>query len=255
MARPRQKSSTASIEDRIVDVTDAEKYVKILAYGRNGHGKTRFAATAPNCLVIDINQRGTQSARNIKGVKVFHVKSWEDIGHIYWYLKEGQHAFESVALDTISDLQRMAMSQALGEEVEKDPNKDPQMPSKREWGKVAEMMRPTLLNFRNLDMHVIMLAQQRTIGDEEAGEAVEHVPDLSNASRGVAMGACGVMGRIYQAQYEVLNKKTNKRTARWETRMLVGPHDEYATKDRTGNLGRIIRQPTVPMIIEALNQG
>jgi hypothetical protein len=36
----------------------------------------------------------------------------------------------------------------------------------------------------------------------------------------------------------------------WEDRLLVGPSEEFDTKDRTNALGEVVRNPTLPQIIQ-----
>lgn len=249
--RTRKRLTPAQIEKRIVPISRADPYVKLMVYGRNGTGKTRFAASAPDVLLIDINEKGTKSARHIKGPKVYRVSHWEDMADIFWYLKAGEHPYKSVAIDTLTQMQSLCMRFVLREEADRDPTKDPSMPGRREWGKMGELMKPLLMSYRNLPMHVIFTAQERTFGDDDEGGIVEHVPDMSPGPRGAAMGAVDVIGRLYQS--EVKTKGAKGRSSKWETRMLVGPHAAYVTKDRTGNLGRIVRNPNVPDIIHASN--
>jgi len=237
------------VRKRIVSVREAEPYVKLLVYGRNGAGKTRLAASGPAPLVVDINEKGTKSVRNYPGVKVFHVAKWEDLTYLFWFLHEGDHQYETVVLDTLTGLQNLCMKHVLKEGVDRDPNRDPAMPAQRDWGKMSELIKPLLLNYRNLPMHVVFTAQERLVGDDDGNQ--EHTPDLSASIRAVACGSVDIIGRIYQAQVRQVNKRTKKEVKAWETRLLVGPHDEYTTKDRTGNLGRILTQPTMEKIIDA----
>lgn len=248
MARKRKrKLKSAQVADRIVGVDEANPWVRILVYGRNGKGKTRFAASAPKVLIIDINEKGTRSARDFKDAKVVHVENWYDIAAIYWYLKKGDHPFQSVAIDTLTAMQALCMDQVLYEGYERDSTKDPKTPSKRDWGTTGTMMGEELLKFRNLPMNVIFTAQERVTGDPEEGEPLLVTVDLPAGARGKALGAVEVIGRMYKK--EVKNKKTRK--SKWEFRMLVGDHEDYDTKDRTYSLGRILREPTVPKVIAA----
>lgn len=239
----------AAIAKRIVSVDEADPYVKILVYGRNGMGKTRFASTAANCLIVDIHEEGTRSAKG-SGAKKFSVEKWADIGDIYWYLKAGNHPYEAVALDTLTAMNRLCLNMVMGEAEDRDPNREIGMPDRRSYGRAGELMRNQLLAFRNLPMHVIFTAQERVISDEDGDEPVLHTPDLPAGSRGIAMGSVGIIGRIYQQQVKIRNKKTKAITERWEVRMLVGPHDTFDTKDRTGALGNVLRNPTLAAIIE-----
>jgi len=255
MARKNRSREEAieRVEQRIVDVREAEPFVKILVYGRNGQGKTRFAATAPSPLVVDINEKGTRSVRGYKGVRVFPVRNWEDLTHVYWFLRQGNHEYESVILDSVTAASQLCMTQVLKEGFDRDPNRDPKLPAQRDWGKVSELMKGILLNYRNLPMHVVFTTQERVMGDDD-DEFQEHVPDLSKAIRGIACGSVEVIGRIYQKEVRSVDKKTKKEKVGWEPRMLVGPHEAYVTKDRTGILPRVVRNPTVPKIIEAAFQ-
>jgi AAA domain len=240
----------AKIKKRIVPVSKAQPYVRVLLYGRNGQGKTRIACTAPKPLVLDMNEEGTQSVRNYPDVEVLHCKKWADVVFAYWMLREGDHPYESVVLDTLTGMQGLGIRQVLRESEDRDPTKDPKVMSMREWGKLAEIMKEQILNFRNLPMHVIYTAQQRTIDDPDT-EAREIVPDLSPGSRGPSTSAVGIIGHVFQKEVRAVDRKTKKEVSRWETRLLVGPHEEYTTKDRTGALGRVVRKPTIPMMIEA----
>lgn len=117
-------------------------------------------------------------------------------------------------------------------------------------------MRAQLLAFRNLPMHVIFLAQERVVNDEDTDEPVLHTPDLPAGSRGAAMGSVSFLGRIFSQEVKVRNKKTKEITTRWEDRLLIGPHEEFDTKDRTNSLGGptgVMRNPTMPKIIAANN--
>lgn len=250
MASPPKRKAIEYVEEHIVDVSEAEPHLKVLVYGRNGQGKTRFACTAPKCLVIDIQEKGTMSVRKYKGVRVFKARNWQDVVWAYWYLKAGNHDYESVVIDTLTGMQNICMVQVLKESEDRDPLKDPKTASQRDWGKLAQLMKEQMLNFRNLPMHVIFTAQERTVDDPDE-ETTERVPDLSPGSRATATACVGIIGRIYKKEVRATSK--GKEVRGWETRLLVGPHDEYTTKDRTGVLGRIMREPTIPKILQAMD--
>jgi hypothetical protein len=97
-------------------------------------------------------------------------------------------------------------------------------------------------------MHGIFLSQERSTDNEE-GEN-ERVPDLSPGSRGTLMAAVDVIGRMFQREVRAVNKKSGKEVKRWETFMLVGPHETYPTGSRL-DLPRILRNPTMQMFINA----
>lgn len=249
--RSKSKSTAISyVEKRIVPVSDADPYGKFLLYGRNGKGKTRTAATAPKVLFIDINEKGTKSIKK-SGHNVFPASRWADITYAYWYLREADHDFESFAIDTVTGMQNLCMKQVLRDAEDRDPNRDPSMPDMRAWGKVNELMKPLIMDFRNLPMHCIFIAQERLVGERDEEAITEHVPDLSPGSRGPLMAAVDVIGRVFQKEVRYGDKKAKKEKVKVETRMLVGHHEEFITKDRTGTLPRVVRNPNLSDIINS----
>ena len=249
MARrpPSRDEGIRRFKGGIQKVSEVESPVKILAYSRNKVGKTTFAATAPKCLIIDIDEEGTRSVKHTKAfVRV--VRRWEDIGFAYWYLKAGKHPFQSVAIDTVTAMQEVCMRMVMNEAEDRDPNREHGMPDKRVYGRAGKLMSAQMLAFRNLPLNVIFLAQERVTNDEDTGEAIWHGPDLPNSSRGTLLGCVGVTGRLYKREVKVKGRKGNPK---FEVRMLVGPHEEFETGDRTRALPHILRNPTIPKIVEA----
>lgn len=251
----RQRKGAVWVKDNIIPVSDATPYVRALLYGKNGKGKTRIAATAPKPLLLDINEEGTTSIRHFDGVKVLPIKTWEQLDWAYWYLREAKHGFESVILDTLTQAAKLCMNQVLDLAEDRDPNRPPKTPAQRDWGAVTQMMKEPIFNFRNLPMNVIFVCQERVDrganSDEDEGGEIRPrvVPDLSPAIRGDALAAVDITGRVYRRGRRVGRGK--KERLIWETRMLVGDDEMYETKDRTYQLGRIVREPTVPMMLEA----
>lgn len=249
-AKTRDVEAIKQAVKRIRPVNEIGPYAKVLVYGRNGSGKTRFAATAPEVLIIDINEQGTRSARNTKA-KVFEAQRWEDIGNMYWYLASGKHPYKSVALDTLTAMQAVAMDFVLDEAEDRDPNREKRMPDKRTYGRAGKLMEGMILAYRNLPMHVVFTAQEREIKDDDTGEVMLHTADLPNSSRGAALGAAGIVGRLFTKEVRV--KKQGKVIKKWSDHLLVGPHEAFDTKDRTNELDRVVRNPTMSLILDAWN--
>jgi phage nucleotide-binding protein len=245
----------AKIRKKIVHVSDANPQCKVLVYGRSGHGKTRFAASGPKTIILDVNEKGTRSVRSYNA-HMIPIDSWEELTFAYWMLKEGSHKFETVVIDTLTQVQYLCMRHVLREAEDRDPNRPASMPRRQDWGQLGELMKPLILNFRNLPMNVVFVCQERVdkSADEDEEVTNRRVPDLSPSVRGIAMASVEVMGRIYKRKVRSVGKdKTGKKKekATWQTRMLVGPHEDYETKDRTGALGTIIIEPTMEMVIRA----
>lgn len=249
-------SAISKFEKGIVPVADAQPYAKVLIYGKNGKRKTRTAANSGlRTLIIDVNEEGTRSIASYANCDVRTIKRWEEFVWAYWYLKEGTHDYEVVIIDTLTQVQKICMRRVLNQAEDRDPNRPPNTPERRQWNQMTETLRPYIYDFRNLPMHVVFVCQERldkgSDEDEDSEVRARYVPDLSPGLRGDAMSAVGVMGRMFVRQVRTGKKKGQKEKITWEPRMLVGDHDDYETKDRTKQLGYITRKPSMKKIIEA----
>lgn len=268
--RPQKKSKSVKLEQaekaeaRIVDVGDTEDFLKMLVYGRGGMGKTSFGASGAKLagmktLMIDFNEQGTVSIKRHPNTKVFRVEYWDELDWIYWYLKVKKHDFKVVVLDTVSSMAVLGMKWVLGDEVSRDGSRDPLMPDKRHWGKLGELMKTQIWNFRNLPMHVIFTAHERTQIDEDEDEniTVEVVPSISPAPRETLIGAVHIVGRLYTRPVTKIDKKTKKKKESTEYRILIGPDEKYVSKIRIDPAlpvqpPRIVRNPNLPYFLNAI---
>lgn len=241
----RRRRGQTDIGERVRSVDDVGDFAKALVFAENKVGKTTFAASAPKCLIVDINEEGTRSVKGKKtGAQYINVTDWNEIPEVYWWLRDNLKRFESVSLDTVTAMVNLAMQYAL-DQRRKSSQQKIQTPDQRAWGVVKDLMMPQLLQFRNLPLHVILTAQEKRWMDDD-GDLEAIVPDIPGASLGIAMGAVGVVGRLSKAK----PKTREARKRPWPRVLLVGDHDIIKTGDRVG-LPRVIRNPTMQHIINA----
>lgn len=248
MARPTKKvSKEEKLKKAAARIKPAGTFthLKMLVYGQNGKGKTRLGASGPRkVLIIDCNEKGSLSIRNFEGVEVFPIEVWSDIDLAYWYLHSGNHEYDTVVIDTVTSLAALCMKFVLGDESSRDPTRDPNMPDKRHWGKVGELMKTQILQFRNLPMHVVFLAQEKRGFAEDDDEAPEVFPEVSPSIRTTLTAAVDIIGRVYVrevSEKQKVNGKT-KTVSKPEYRMHIGPSERYVTKDRSeSGLPSVIR--------------
>lgn len=249
----RAKASSADVARavaRISPVSDIKPFLKVCVYGRNKVGKTRFATdSGRKTLLIDCNERGYDSVRHLKNVMKYDLGRWEDLDPIYWYLRGGKHDYEVVVIDTITMLAVIGMKFVLKEDSERDFNRDPMTPDKRSWGKLGEHMKETIIRFRNLPMHVVFTAQEKTTTseDEDGGVVNEVHPELSPAPRSTLLSAVGIIGRIYTREVEKDDKKTMQR------RMLLGTHPKYVAGCRYEELKYVEINPTLGKFLDKID--
>lgn len=231
-----------AIARKITPAGEYDEYVKALVYGPNNAGKTRFGATAPRALILDID-RGTRSARG-SGARAVLIDTWEEFADAYWLLRSGKHKYESVVVDGATSLQSLCMEFVLAEKERRDPTVERGQPDKRNYGRTARLMTGMLIAYRNLPMHVVFTAKDRIIREEDTNLVQEVTVDLPAGSRGALMDSVGIIGYMKPK----LIKSGGKR--RWVDQMYTGRHAVFRTKDRTNKLG-LMTQPTMAQVIEA----
>lgn len=250
--RTRDPARIRAIAKRTQSVDKASPWAKVFVFGDNGTGKTRFAASGPRAYIIDTNEQGTLSARGT-GADVLEADGWEDIADAYWYMhaqaRSSKRRYDTVAIDGLPGMHRMSMDYVTDEAERRNPDRPSKQADKRDYYRAGSLMGGLLLAFRNLPMHVVFTSTVRTIRDNDTNEIVSITPDLPGGVRGVALGACGVMGPLIPQK---VKSRRNGRTRRsWADTMTVGPHEVYPTKDRTNQLGPVIIRPTMTKVISA----
>ena len=267
MAPPRRRAAKPPVAEMDKIRTRVEKKIhraseyplnlSVVVYGRPKVGKTRFCATAPKVLIIDCDEKGTDSTRDDTDPEAIRVTTWSEINDIYWYLQSGEHNFESVAIDTVSGLQTLAMNFVLGDEAARDASRDPDQPSQRIYQKVTQLMKVQITNFRNLPLNVIFTAHTRTREQGEGEEDITYVtgPNLSPATQSHLLGAVGLIG--YMLKREVVVKQGTRRRKIRRVRMLIGPSDRFETGVRYSALSDLphIDNPNFSDMLEVIKQG
>jgi phage nucleotide-binding protein len=246
-----------AVAKEIRPVSENSDRLTMVIYGRNGTGKTTFACSSGlKTLVIDCNEKGTQSVRKLTNVDKFVLGNFERLDWVYWYLRAGNHPYQVVVIDTVTMLAMMCMKYILKDDADRDIGRDPMMPDKRHWGKLGEMIKDAIIKFRNLSehpthpVHVIFTAQEKTTynEDDEDGETkVETHPELSPSPRSTLLSAVAIIGRLYTREVELPNGRKEQ-----ERRMLLGTHPKYVSKNRYEELRRIERKPTLKVFIDRI---
>lgn len=231
----KRKVTTNAPPVQITEVSELPSLLAALIYGRSGTGKTTIASTFPKpLLLLDIREKGFDSISNVKGVDIAQLTTWNEFEEVYWYLKTGDTKYKTIVVDQISQLQDLAILQAM-----KDDGKELDAPiSKRNWGQGAGLMKTWLLNYRDLidiGINVLFLAHDRST--DGGGEGDDDQLDPSVGARvmpsvaSFVNGAVKIIGNSFIR--ETFSIVGNKRQRRVEYAMRIGPHASYTTKTRS----------------------
>lgn len=238
-------------------------FLNILIYGQSGTGKTVLSGSADavpemrRVLFIDI-EGGTESLRSTyPEVETVRVATWKDMQKVYNELHQGSHGFSTVVLDSLTEIQKFNMY-AIMEKVyaEKgDTGKvDPDVPSMREWGKNLEQIRRFVRAFRDLRMHTIFTALEKTEKDDRTGQ-IFIKPSLSGKMADEVAAFLDIVMYYYVKDIQEGEETLTKRL------LLTRKTSKHIAKDRSGKLPVVIEDPTMdklyrlmyPVPMEATN--
>lgn len=112
--------------------------VKVLVYGVSGAGKTTLISTLPNPIVLSA-EAGLLSISG-SNIPYIEINSIEDLGEAYSWVVEHKKEYETICLDSISEIGEVVLSS------EKKKSKDP----RQAYGALQEQMGDLIRAFRDL---------------------------------------------------------------------------------------------------------
>lgn len=176
MTTTREIISPTNFAGLPIKKTEAVKHrtINMLVYGEAGVGKTWLAGSCQavpsmrNVLYIDAEAGRTTLDTEWPGIPTINATKWNDYIEIWAALAAGGHDYQTVVLDSISEILEHCKDQVMIE-MKSDPeneSRDADIPSIREWGKILVRMLRLIRRFRDLEMNVIYIAhaEQVTVG-------------------------------------------------------------------------------------------
>lgn len=230
-------------------------------YGRSGTGKTTVASTFPGpILLLDVKDAGDDSLTGLEHIQVMDVSTWDEFEIAYWWLKRNPKRFKTLVIDTMSQLQQLAIKKIL-EDKGKDPEKAGEWGAmtKQDWGTVASLMKAWIISLRDLPMQVVFIAQDRTFNtgeeDEAQGLDPEVGPGLSPSIAKHLNAAVHLLANTFirkrSVRVKVKDPAKGKPPYRDEDRieycLRIGPNPVYITKIRKAkaiSLPSVVVDPT-----------
>ena len=242
-----------------------KKPKRLLFYARNKKGKTRlsYSATELGKLLYLDPEVGTEELPD--DAEIWPINKWEDMDEAFKFLKSGQHDYEWVCVDGLTRISNMALRFVMGQQEERDLDRQPGMVQQRDYGKAGELMKGMLFNFHTLPMGIIYTAQERqeTAGEfDEADIDVEQpevrwVPDLPKGVRSAVNAIVNAIGRVYTVKIDHPTKEGVTITQR---RLWIGSSEAFDTGIRSKVKGSaqipdFIKNPTIAKVLEVMETG
>jgi len=216
-----------TIAERITKPSAALNTIVATIYGRGGVGKTTLLGTMPGRgLVIDVPQveGGTLVlADKADRIDVLLCTAWKDFRDVYNYLRDEDHGYKWVAIDSITAAQTLAKRKTVNDRDQVAI--DPHTITMQDWGKIGELDATLYYSFSSLPLHVIFTAQEK-LKDQDDGTR-EYQPDISPASLAALQPRQMLIGRLYTREVDSPNGPVIER------RLRVQPHARAIAKVRT----------------------
>lgn len=224
----------------------------MVIHGESGAGKTYLANTAPGPRLFIDAEGGTKFLQsemvgwNVKDepptvgddtTVVVTIKNFSDLAKVYAWLQSGKHCFRSVILDSLTELQKRCFDNISGNEA----------PDQRAWGEVLRKMEGLVRSFRDLtlpnghegiDAVIIVCGSQ-----SKEGVIRPHVQGQLGLTLPYFMDIVGYLGVTQDEEGQLMR------------RLLVAPLPGYVAKDRSGQLGVHVDNPTISGILDTLRGG
>jgi hypothetical protein len=231
---------------QIEKVEERSPNFNLMIYGRSGVGKTYLAATAiavqemRRVLFIDV-EGGTMTLRKtMSDVELVRVTTWKSVQDVYNELCAGGHGFNTVILDSLTEIQKFNMSQIMQNLVDSGKEQDADVPSLREWGKNLEQTRRFVRAFRDLPVNVIFTALEREDKDR-MGRPIR-LPSLS-----------GKMAQEVAAFLDIVLYYAVKEVDGEQVRVLQSAATESTVaKDRSGMLPPAMVNPDMATLYDLI---
>jgi hypothetical protein len=231
---------------QIQKVSDQDPFLNLMIYGNSGVGKTRLAGSASlveqlqPVLFIDI-EGGTTSIRDIyPDVELVRVKTWKQMQKVYDDLHTS-NPYKTIVLDSLTEIQKFSMGQIMLEVVTKEPDRDPDVPSVREWGKNGEQTRRLVRAFRDMPCNTIFTALAVHDRDSKTGLTMT-TPSLSGKLKQEVAGFLDIVMYYYMKMHDGNMKRI----------LLTTATEQQVAKDRSDRLPPVVESPTMQTLYDII---
>lgn len=239
---------------------DDHHHLNAIIYGDTGVGKTQLAGSASDFEVMSpvlmIDVEGGSLTLSGKKIDIFRPEGWQDMQEVYNVLRNEDHGYQTVVIDSLTEIQRkLSLGFIMGElEEGADGYHDLSRttpPDRQDWLRTGEQMRKFIRAFRDLAwqaredrrVHVIMTALEKM--DEKRRLICPEMPGKLGTGSGAFVD---ILGRLSVVPVEDDEGNVEERRHLLVTGYEDSRGTRYLAKNRGGRLGRQVWDPTAEKV-------
>ena len=235
-------------------------YLNVMIYGDSGAGKTLLSGTSAfvpelsPVLFIDV-EGGTHTLSHFEDTADIDIVPdpgedrtfrWTDVQKIYDALYKGNHPYKTVVIDSLTEMQKLAMSNILGSGAKVDIDAIGNLPEFKEWHTNTEQMRRMVRAFRDLPMNTIFTALADDIADPRTAKSenpkFQKVPSFTKRLRQEIPAFFDIVLYLY-------SKAVGPNNVRW---IQTDKDNNAVAKCRVYGVPRAIENPNMEMLYDML---
>lgn len=191
--------------------------IKLCVYGAAGAGKTSLIRTTPGKTLILSAESGLLSIADIDA-DVVEVSSIDDVREAYAFLRQSEHDYQWVALDSFSEICEVLLAE------EKAKTRDP----RQAYGAVIETGVALARSFRDLPLGVYFTCKSERVKDDATGR-VSAAPSMPGSK--LAQALPYIFDEVFH-----LFSATDKESGELERWLQTSGDQRADAKDRSGKL-------------------
>ena len=224
-------------------------HLNLMIYGESGVGKTLLAGSAAYVaelspvLFVDV-EGGTltlSQMETVADVDVVRVSKWKDVQKVYDELYKGKHSYKTVVIDSLTEMQKLAMSDVLGSGTTIDAVGA--MPEFKDWNINTEQMRRLVRAFRDLPLNTIFTALSMDVPNPRNEAQVFKKPAFTKKLANEIPAFFDILFYMY---IKTVKNQPNQRLVQTDKTETV------VAKCRVAGVPEQLQEPTMEMLYDLL---
>lgn len=214
-------------------------------YGNSGVGKTPWAATEPDSLVLAVDPGTISAARAGSKADVWEIPTWQEFEEAQKWVRAGGYSrYKLIVTDGLTMLRERCMRFVLDLEHQRNSSRSLFTPSPGDHQTVQNMIKFAVEKFCDLPVHTVFTALPMHVESRSGDEVV--VPLIHGQKGDLSHYIVGLWDAFGYMERTENDKGKSVARIHW------APYNEYTGKDRFGVLAPYTDNVDLPEILERI---